>query len=198
MKTRLDQLTIQELIELSCGDYTILCDGDELPAGSEVLPKVKAIIAEYRSIASPTQARVELMESESLSKYQMKEKCARICMVLCLKGRHDLAREVLVQLGVGEEHLTTDEAITARCQAIIGEVKYETERIAERKMKSAKAVSADQTRREWYREIASVMSILKVPIDMSLNAAIYANLVRQAVEHSKAMAKMPPSARMFM
>lgn len=197
MKERLDQLTIQELIELSCGDYTVLFDGDEKPTDG-VLLKVRAILSEYRSIASPAQARVELMDSEKLSKYNIKEKCANICMVLCFHGRSDLARDILVQLGVSESNLATEEEIIAHCQSIIGEAKYEAERIAERKAKNAKRSTQEQTRHEWYSEIASVMSILKVPIDMSLNAAIYANLVRQAVEHSKAMAKMPPSARMFM
>lgn len=199
MKTRLDQLTLKELIELSCGDYTVLSENDELLVDSDVLPKVKAILSEYKSIASPTQARVELMDSEKLSKYQMKEKCARICILLCAHGRHDLARDVLLQLGIEEQHLATDEAIMARSQAIIGEVEYETGRIAERKAKNVKRRSPEQTRREWYGEIASVMGVFHMNIDpMHTNAAIYANLVRQAVERSKAMAKMPPTARMFM
>ena len=199
MKTRLDQLTLKELIELSCGDYTVLCENDELLVDSDVLPKVKAILSEYKSIASPTQARVELMDSEKLSKFQMKEKCARICILLCAHGRHDLARDVLLQLGIEEQHLASDEAIMARCQAIIGEVQYETERMTERKAKTLKARTPEQTRREWYSEIASVMGVFHMNIDpMHTNAAIYANLVRQAVERSKAMAKMPPTARMFM
>jgi hypothetical protein len=199
MKERLDQLTLQELIDLSCGDHTVLSENDELLVDSDVLPKVKAILSEYKSIASPTQARVELMDSEKLSKFQMKEKCARICILLCAHGRHDLARDVLLQLGIEEQHLASDEAIMARCQAIIGEVQYETERMTERKAKTLKARTPEQTRREWYSEIASVMGVFHMNIDpMHTNAAIYANLVRQAVERSKAMAKMPPTARMFM
>lgn len=199
MKERLEQLTLKELIELSCGDYTVLCEHDELLIESEVLPKVRAILSEYKSIASPTQARVELMDSEKLPKFQMKEKCARICILLCVHGRYDLARDVLIQLGIEEQHIATNEAIMARCQAIIGEVKYETERLAERKAKSRASRSPEQTRREWYSEIASVMSVFRMNIDPEhTNAAIYANLVHQAVARSKAIAKMPPMARMFM
>lgn len=199
MKERLDQLTLKELIELSCGDYTVLCGHDELPVDGEVLPRVKAILAEYKSIASPVKAKAELLDSEKLSKYQMKDKCARICMLLCAHGRYDLAREVLLQLGIEEQHLASEEAIKARCQAIIGEVQYETERITERKVKALKSRSPEQTRREWYSEIASVMGVFHMNIDPShTNAAIYANLVHQAVERSKALAKMPPMARMFM
>ena len=68
-----------------------------------------------------------------------------------------------------------------------------------RKAKTLRARTPEQTRREWYSEIASVMGVFHMNIDpMHTNAAIYANLVRQAVERSKAMAKMPPTARMFM
>ena len=199
MIERLDQLKLKDFIELSCGDYSVLIEGDEVPTVEEFTSRSACIMAEYKSIASPTQARVELMDSEKLPKLRMKEKCARICILLCAHGRHDLARDVLLQLGIEEQHLASDEAIMARCQAIIGEVQYETERMTERKAKTLKARTPEQTRREWYSEIASVMGVFHMNIDpMHTNAAIYANLVRQAVERSKAMAKMPPTARMFM
>ena len=198
MKTRLDQLTLQQLIDLSCGEYAVLCENDELPTDKELVPKVTSIIAEYRAIASPAQARMELMDAEKMSKFGLKEKCARICMLLCMVGRWKKAREVLTKLGIEEVHLSTEEAVIARCQAIIGEVKYETERMAQMKSKSKGPISADQVRREWYSEIAGVMSTLKVPVPMDINAAIYANLVHQAVERNKALSKMPPMAGMFM
>lgn len=196
MRTRLDQLTLSELIELSCGDYTVLCEHDELLVESEVLPRVRAIMSEYKSIASPTQARVELMDSEKMSKLQMKEKCARICMVLCESGHADKAREVLRLLYVNDEHMKTDEAVIAQCRAILGEVEYESKRLDERKAKEDKSTTPQQVRSNWYAEIASVMSVFRMNIDPEhTNAAIYANLVHQAVERSKAMAKMPPIAR---
>lgn len=199
MRTRLDQLTLSELIELSCGDYTVLCEHDELLVKSEVLPRVMAIMSEYKSIASPTQARVELMDSEKMSKLQMKEKCARICMVLCESGHADKAREVLRLLYVNDEHMKTDEAVIAQCRAILGEVEYESKRLDERKAKEDKSTTPQQVRSNWYAEIASVMSVFRMNIDPEhTNAAIYANLVHQAVERSKAMAKMPPIAGLFM
>lgn len=199
MIERLDQLKLKDFIELSCGDYSVLIEGDEVPTVEEFTSRSACIMAEYKSIASPTQARVELMDSEKLPKFQMKEKCAHICILLCVHGRYDLARDVLIQLGIEEQHIATNEAIMARCQAIIGEVKYETERLAERKAKSRASRSPEQTRREWYSEIASVMSVFRMNIDPEhTNAAIYANLVHQAVARSKAIAKMPPMARMFM
>lgn len=199
MKQRLDQLTLQELIELSCGDTSVLIEHNEEPMVEELSKAASHILAEYKSIASPAQARMDLSEKEKTTKLTIKERCARIAMALCQSGRTDDARQILVAMGVGEEHLKTEEAILARCQSILGEVDYERQRIVEYNTKrAAKQKGTDHVRHSWYSEIASVMSILKVPIDMRLNAAIYANLVHQAVKRNKALSKMPPMAGLFM
>lgn len=199
MKQRLDQLTLQELIELSCGDTSVLTEKDETPTVEETAKAASHILGEYKSIASPVQFKMDLSDKEKSTKQTIKERCARIAMALCLSGRSDLSREILTEMGVGEEHLKTEEAILARCQAIIGEVDYERQRMAEYNAKrAAKLKGTDNVRHSWYAEIASVMSILKVPVDMRVNACVYANLVHQASVRNKAMAKMPPMAGMFM
>lgn len=199
MKERLDQLTLQNLIDLSCGDYSVLNDRDEIADEHEVIRRTSRILAEYKSIASPVQAKMDLSDGEKLSKLRIKERCARIAQALNLSGHPDKAREILVELGIDAERLQTVEAIESRCQAILGEVEYERKRIEEYKAKRRSGNhQPEQVRRSWYAEIAGVMSTLKVPIDMGINAAIYANLVHQAVERNKALAKMPPSSRMFM
>ena len=62
-----------------------------------------------------------------------------------------------------------------------------------------KQQSPDEKRKAWFGEIAFVMSTLKMSIDpATTNAAVFANLVRQAVERNKQLAKMPPMMSMFM
>lgn len=191
MKDRLDKLTLQDLIELSCGDFTVLSEGKDEPK-EELLLCASRIMTEYKSIASPVQAKMDLSENTSLSKLKIKESCARICMLLCGRGHPEMAREVLVNLGIGLEALDTTEKVMAHCQSILGEVEFETKRIKERREKAyEKAVKTD-VRKQWYSEIAYVMSVFKMSIDPgTINAAIYANLMSQAVERSKALAKMP-------
>lgn len=199
MKQRLDQLTLQDLIEISCGELSVIAEGDEIPTLEESHGAAVKIIAEYKSIASPVQYRMDVSDAEKLAKLRMREKCARIAMALCRSENLDLARGVLVEYGIDAEFLKDKDSILARCQTIIGEVEYERQRIEDYNAKrKSKTQSPDQVRRSWYSEIAGVMSSLKVPIDMRTNAAIYANLVHQAVERSKAIAKMPRSARLFM
>lgn len=197
MKQRLDQLTLQELIELSCGDYSVLLEGDE-QMDDQVIRNAASIMSTYKSIANPTQSKVDLLGKEKVSKLRMKEKCARICLMLCESGHADMARDVLKELYINPEHMKTDEAVAAQCQAILGEVEYEAKRLDER-AGDTKSTQPDKIRQDWYAEIASVMGVFRMNIDPThTNAAIYANLVHQAVERSKAMAKMPPMARMFM
>lgn len=200
MIERLDQLKLKDLIELSCGDYSVLIERDEVPTVEEFTSQSARILAEYKAIATPAQAKMDLAEAGQVSKLNIKAKCARIAMLLSVQGHTEMAKNVLMELGVSGQHLTTDSAVNARCQSIIGEVEYEMRRIEELngqrngKMKQ----SPDQVRKSWLAEVASVMSVFKMSIDLTINAAIYANLVHQAVERSKSIAKMPPIARMFM
>lgn len=199
MIDRLDQLTLQQLIELSCGDYSVLKQGEEPPDPKALMGRAAAIMAEYKSIAAPTQSKMDLLNGEKASKLKMKEVCAHICLMLCESGHPEKAREVLELLYISPEHMKTDDAVRAQCRAILGEVEYERNRLNERQAKAGKASTPQQIRSEWYSEIAGVMSVFRMNIDPEhTNAAIYANLVCQAIERSKAMAKMPPTARMFM
>ena len=200
MIERLDQLKLKDLIELSCGDYSVLIENDEVPTVEEFTSQSARIMAEYKAIATPVQAMMDIAEAGQASKLIIKGKSARIAMMLSKLGHTEMAKNILLELGIGEQYLSSDTAVEARCQSIIGEMEYEMKRIEQLngqrngKMKQ----SPEQIRKSWLAEVASVMSVFKMSIDLTINAAIYANLVHQAVERSKAIAKMPPMARLFM
>lgn len=201
MKTRLDQLTLRDLIELSCGDSTVLLDKDESITDAALNICVRQIMNEYKEIASPAKAKMDMIEAEELHKLRIKEKCLQICLVLISQKRLAMVKDVLLELAVSEEHLKTDEAIELRCKALLDETKYEIRRQAElaEEKGAKKQQSSTEIRKSWYGEIAFTMSTLKMSIDPdNTNAAIYANLVRQAVERNKALAKIPPMVGMFM
>lgn len=200
MIERLDQLTLQNLIDLSCGDRSVLLVGDEKPDEADIMERAGKILDEYKSIASPNQAKMDMIEAEEMTKFRMKEKCLRICLALCCQGRPDMARNVLLELDVSPGHIDTDENVLKRCKAMLDEVVYEIKRHEELKRENGdKAVSEAEARKSWYAEIAFVMSSLKMSIDpATVNAAVYANLVNVARERNKALAKMPPSLGMFL
>lgn len=201
MKTRLDQLTLHDLIELSCGDSSVLLDKDETPTENVKLACAQQIMSEYKELATPTQAKMDMIEAEEQQKLQMKEACLHICLALISQGRSDMAKDVLLELDVNENLLKSEEAIKSRCNAILDEVKYEIKRLAElsEERGQKKKQTVTDMRKAWFGEIAFVMSTLKMSIDpATTNAAVYANLVRQAVERNKQLAKMPPMMSMFM
>lgn len=201
MKTRLDQLMLRDLIELSCGDASVLLDKGESPAESVKIACARQIMTEYKELAAPGQAKMDMIEAEEIQKLRMKERCLRICMALCGQEHADMAKEVLLELDVSEEFIKDEEAIKSRCKAMLDDVRYEISRIEELggEKEAKKAKTPAEMRKSWFSEIAFVMSTLKMSIDpVVTNAAIYANLVSQASERAKAMAKMPPMMGMFM
>lgn len=201
MKTRLDQLTLRDLIELSCGDSSVLLDNGETPSEQVKIAFARQILAEYKELASPNQAKKDMIEAEELTKLRMKDKCLRICLALCSQERPDMARDVLLELDVKPNLIDTDEKVQPRCKAMLADVEYEIKRIEELNEEDAskKVAKPEDARKTWYSEIAFVMSMLKMSIDpASVNAAIYANLVHAATERSRAMAKMPASMGLFM
>lgn len=200
MKTRLDQLTLHNLIELSCGDSSVLLDKDETPTETVKLACAQQMMSEYKELATPTQARMDMIEAEEIQKLRMKEACLHICLALISQGRSDMAKDVLLELDVNENLLKSEDAIKSRCKAMLDEVKYEIKRLAElAEERGQKKQTASDMRKAWFGEIAFVMSTLKMSIDpATTNAAVYANLVRQAVERNKQMAKIPPMMSMFL
>lgn len=200
MIERLDQLTLQNLIDLSCGNVSCLIEGNEKPEEKALTKLANRLFADYLAIASPKQAKMNITEAEELLKLRMKEKCLRICIALCSQNRHDMAKVVLLDLDVDDDLLTTHEKIAVRCKAMLDEVVYEVKRLEElAEEKVDKKPTTESIRKSWYSEIAFVMSTLKMSIDpATTNAAIYANLVHQAGERAKTLAKMPPSMGLFM
>lgn len=201
MKTRLDQLTLHDLIELSCGNSSVLLNKDETPTEAVKLACAQQIMSEYKELATPTQAKMAMIEAEEIQKLQMKEACLHICLALISQGRSDMAKDVLLELDVNENLLNGEEDIKNRSKAMLNEVKYEIKRLEEfaEERGQKKLQTASGMRKSWYGEIAFVMSTLKMSIDpATTNAAVYGNLVRQAVERNKQMSKIPPMMSMFL
>ena len=195
MKERLDQLTLAEFIELSCGNAKVLLEKHEVPNEEKMVKLAANLMGEYKSIASPTKAKIDLIDAEDGAKLVMKERCARILVVLCEMGHHEMTLEILEELDIDTSSLSTPEKIKTRCQALLNEAKYDLDRYKEQqeeRMEKKGGKDVNRIRKAWNSEIAYVMSTLRMPIDIhTTNAAIYANLVRQAGERAKALAKAP-------
>lgn len=195
MIERLDQIMLKDFIELSCGNPKVLLEKHEVPNEEKMVKLAAKLMHEYKSIASPNKAKIDLIDAEDETKLQMKEKCARILVMLCEMKHPEMAVEILAELDIETKSLNTPEKIAARCQALLNEAKYDLERFREsqeEKKKGKPKNDANRIRDSWNREIAYVMATLRMSIDpATTNTAIYANLVHQAEVRAKQMAKMP-------
>lgn len=195
MKSRLDQISIKQFIELACGDTSVLLsDGEDVDAAA-VAKASTNLLRDFKRIALPSRAKMDMLDAEDGNKLVMKEKCLRICMALCDQGKHEYAKEVLAELEVNVSTLDTPDKVARTCKAMLNDVVYEVERMQEhldeRKNGAAKQ-DASQMRNEWYKEVAWVMTVFKMSIDVdNVNACVYANLVFQASERMKQLAKAP-------
>lgn len=200
MIERLDQLMLKDFIELSCGNPKVLLEKHEVANDEQMLKRASELMDEYKSIALPNKAKVDLIDAEDGAKLAMRERCAHILVMLCEMKHPEMTLEILKELDIDTSSLDTDEKIQSRCQALLNEAKFDLERFNEQqKEKEGKRgkKDANSVRKAFNSEIAYVMATLRMSIDPAItNAAIYANLVRQAGERAKAMAKAP-SMMMF-
>lgn len=195
MIERLDQIMLKDFIELSCGNPKVLLEKHEIANKEKMVRLAAKLMHEYKTIASPNKAKIDLIDAEDETKLTMKERCARILVMLCEMKHPEMAVEILEELEIETKSLNTPEKIAARCQALLNEAKYDLERFREsqeEKKKGKPKNDANRIRDSWNREIAYVMATLRMSIDpATTNTAIYANLVHQAEVRAKQMAKMP-------
>ena len=73
MKSRLNEITLAQFIELLCGNYFVLSDSDEVKE-SELQERARSLIASYRFIADEPGMRALIADKEeSVLYYPMEE-----------------------------------------------------------------------------------------------------------------------------
>lgn len=191
MIERLDQLTLAQLIDLASGNPNVLNPDHKCVDREKLVAAGNKLLMEFKNIAMPEKAKMDMYNQEDKQKLYMKEKCARVLILLCMQKHHDDAKEVLAELDVDISKLDTPEKVETHCKAMLNDALYEIERLGKDEQQHAPQKDTD-IRKAWYKEIAWVMSVFKMSIDVNtVNAAIYANLVQQAVQRMKQLSKMP-------
>ena len=161
MKSRLNQLTLSEFIELLCGNHLVLC------APGEVLPKEHLnqcaikLIGEYRAIVNPVATKAMLVEYEDVTKQRIDILLLRICQTLMTM---------------------TEEQVKSKVEELLRTALFEQKRNDEMRQEEVhpNKLTPDQIRASFDAEIAFMMTFFKMPINHATNAAIYANIVHQA------------------
>ena len=181
MIERLNQITLNDFIELSCGNYACLLSGRGSVSESTLKEMASKLIIEYRSIVNPSGMQAMIMDKEDMVKERAKLLSLRICQTLVSLGFYDDVRQVLGQLNVDIRDMS-DEQVISKLDYLLHSAIFEQKRNEERRSEEHKGSKAtpEQIRSSFDAEIAFLMTFFKMSIDSRvINAAVYANIVHQ-------------------
>lgn len=180
MKSRLNEISLAQFIELLCGNYNVLFDDGDLNDDVGLKECANSLIASYRFISDKTSMKALLVDREDSVKSNMKVFFLRICNMLVLQEEFADVRSLLAMIdedvsGIGDDILGEKIAELLR-YAIFEQHRNEDAQKKENKV----APSPDDIRSYYDAEIAFIMTYVKMSIDMhQINAAVYANIVNQ-------------------
>lgn len=180
MKSRLNEITLAQLIELLCGNYFVLSDGDEVKE-SELQERARSLIASYRFIADKPGMRALIADKEESVKSKMKVFFLRICNMLVLQEEFADVRSLLSMIDEDVTGIDND-TLHDKVAELLRYATFEQQRDEEahKKSESGDKTSPDNIRSYYDAEIAFIMTYVKMNIDMHrINAAVYANIVNQ-------------------
>lgn len=183
MINRLNELSMAAFIELSCGNTSVLLDGDE-DTDKAVLEHVRSeLIAEYKTITNPSGMKSILIEKEDESKLKGRILMLRICSSLCSLGDYGLCKAVMAEYETG--YARDGEQMAADVNKRLRDAEFMLKRITTSKEPYVPPTEKE-IRDSFDREIATLMTYFKMPVDIhKTSAAVYANIVCQAMEDMK-------------
>lgn len=180
MKSRLNEITLAQFIELLGGNYLVLSDGDEVKE-NELQECARSLIASYRFIADKPGMRALIADKEESVKSKMKVFFLRICNMLVLQEEFADVRSLLAMIDEDVSGIDND-TLHDKVAELLRYATFEQQRDEEahKKSESGDKTSPDNIRSYYDAEIAFIMTYVKMNIDMHhINAAVYANIVNQ-------------------
>lgn len=174
MKTRLEQLTVSELVELLSGNHEVLAGKHEMMTEEKSASVIRSIIYEYREIADPAGAKSFLTQTEEQTRTRYEVLLYTMCGNLLTLRRFEDVREILEIAGINASRMNE-----SRLKA---EVETRTSR-ANRKLKEYQEenpddMKADDIRKMFDTQTAYLMTHFKFQIDTeTMKASVYAHLV---------------------
>lgn len=187
MKTRLDQLTTAEFIDLVCGNKDVLLGKHEIPNPYKLTIALRNIIMEYRSIADPGGTVIYLQRVDAIIKSRIAVTVYSICQNLVLLQQFDRAREVLMAAGHPAEEWN-DKRVESEVHILLKKGK----RAFEEADKDDDNVEEEKEniRNAFNGMIAAMMAHFKFQIDVAkMMAPVFAHLVARYHAEIKAMKK---------
>ncbi|MDD3038818.1 hypothetical protein [Bacteroides sp.] len=183
MIERLNQISLNDFIEISCGNYHCLLSSGESASDVQLKERASKLIIDYRSIVSPTGMKALLMDKEDLTKENAKLLLLKICKNLIAINSYSEVRDIFQIMDVDVRNMD-DKQVKEKLDYMLHTAIFEHKRNEERRageIGSTKKNTPEEIRSSFDAEIAFLMTYFKMNIDgNTINAAVYANIVHQA------------------
>lgn len=187
MKTRLDQLTTAEFIDLVCGNKDVILGKHEIPNPYKLTIALRNIVMEYRSIADPGGNATYLQRVDAIIKSRIAVTVYSMCQNLVLLQQFDRAREVLIAAGLPAERWD-DKRIESEVHIQLQKSKRAFDEADKDDDNSEE--EKENIRNAFNGMIAAMMAHFKFQIDVAkMMAPVFAHLVARYHAEMKAMKK---------
>lgn len=180
MIERLNQLSLAQFIELSCGNDSVLLGKNENVPENEIRQLASRLIVEYQNITNPSGMQAMLVTKDEHLKLDARLFLLKICRALCLvEGWHE-ARKALGELYHIDES-RPDEQFQSDIDTLLREAEFQKKRMDAMTVAEIPVSDENTIRSSFDSEIAFITTHFKMPIDIhKINAAVYANIVHRA------------------
>lgn len=176
MIENISKISLKNFIELLCGNYSVLQQGEEC-LSLDLKKKASDLIFEYRKIVNPSGVESYLMDREEDVKIKSRLLALRMCKALLSLGDVDFVIQSMKDMGYGN---VASEKVGSMIDRYIAECRYMQKKHDDR-LKNNQNSQPKNVRESYDTEIAFIMTYFKMNIDINIiSAGIYANMVRQA------------------
>lgn len=184
MKNKLEDLTINEFIDLVCGEVDVILSKHEIADEDMKALIIRNLIFEYKEIVDPASVRQYLSEVEDMIKARIEMTLFTMCANLVNLNEHERAREVMIVYGINAQNMNN--------QRVAAEIKSRLERakskVAELQEKNdADTPTSEKICKQFDEQTAALMAYFKFQIDTtSMKATVYAHLIARHNREIKA------------
>lgn len=176
MIENISEISLKNFIELLCGNYSVLQQGEEC-LSLDLKKRASDLIFEYRKIVNPSGVESYLMDREEGVKIKSRLLALRMCKALLSLGDVDFVIQSMKDMGYGN---VASEKVGSKIDRHIAECLYMQKKHDDR-LKNNQNSGSNNVRESYDTEIAFIMTYFKMNIDINIiSAGIYANMVRQA------------------
>jgi len=187
MKTKLSELTLDQFIDLECGNLDVLKESHHEVVSKERLVQVRGEIArEFHEIASPTSYKSMLIDREKKTKLRAKAILYGALRQLVGIEAYADVRTILTSAGTDCKGFS-DKRIALEVEQRLNDVTFELKRMGIDAPKH-EDVTPDAIRRGYEGMVADLMIAYKMSIDIeTTRASVFASMIQRANEMAKAM-----------